>query len=150
MRLPAHLRANPRRLRDLRRFANGLRILYGAPVWLCGSALVDINAEPRDWDIRITLPDEDFAAKYGGGNMALAADGQFAVLWQWVNEGTTGDWTKLRLRWSDDCVKRAREGWKSTGLNIDFQVYPQMHVRHLYRNQPRLRLDALRPERAKA
>jgi hypothetical protein len=68
MKVPAHLRGRKNaRLWSLRRLANGLRGYYGQPVYLCGSALLDGNTNPRDWDIRIELPDEQFALRYGNG-----------------------------------------------------------------------------------
>ena len=135
-RLPEHLRGrkNPR-MWVLRRFANAQRGLYGQPVYLCGSALLDGNAHPRDWDIRIVLPDDQFALRYGNGRNAEY------VVGRWVGEALDGAWTAIRWRWSDDCVKHSLQGCRDTGLNIDFQVYPASHAKALYKSKPKIRLD---------
>ncbi len=136
---PAHLREDerasktdpkrwPSRWSRLYKEGNGLAGLYGAPVYLVGSALNDANAEPRDWDVRITLSDRSFAARYGSVE-------------QWIREGETGNWTSVRWCWSADCVKQAKHMAGNTRLNIDFQVYPQSYVAKRFDQQPRLRLD---------
>lgn len=124
---PKHLRENGERLASLKRYANWLRGYYAAPVYLCGSALIDFNAEPRDWDVRVKLSNAEFGRHFGDP----AA---------WVEEGDTGDWTRVRWKWSDECVKMTRLGWKNTGLNIDFQIYPPAYWQR-FDGEPRLRLD---------
>jgi hypothetical protein len=130
-RLPEHLRNNRQRVRDLRSMANGYAGHYGVPVWLCGSALMDVNSQPRDWDIRVDLPEEDFLRLYGD-----------PVLWE--EEGKTGHWTSVRWQWSGDCVKQSKWGHAKTRLNIDFQVYPADYARRIYGTRPRYRLDSTR------
>ena len=146
MRLPAHLRSNDTRRWYLRKMANGLRGLFGEPVYLCGSALLDSNANPRDWDIRITLPDRVFAQRYGelltGERMTEAK--VMRIVDDWETQGLTGDWKAVRWRWSDECVKQSRQESERTGLNIDFQVYPKTHTDALYKTKPRARLDTRR------
>jgi hypothetical protein len=105
-----------------------MRARFGHPVYLCGSALRDDNREPRDWDIRIILPDAAFARRYG----SVAA---------WRREGETGCWTDVRHRWSKECTRYARNGVRCTGLNIDLQVYPASYARDTFGALPRLRLD---------
>ena len=129
-RLPEHLRtkAGRIRLRALRRLGNRIAAFYGVPVYLCGSALLDFNASPRDWDIRATLPDAEFKRRFGD--------------WKaWDTEGQTGKYTEIRWRWSDRCVKDSKDGYNVTGLNIDCQIYPASHAQH-YRKRPRLRIDS--------
>lgn len=126
-RAPEHLRRNRDRLRLMRRRAREIARFYCVPVWLCGSALLDCNAKPRDWDIRLTLPDDDFARRYGDPE-------------KWEREGSTGEWTDVRWRWSNDCVKRSKQESLALGLNIDLQIYPASHA-IVYRYEPRYRLD---------
>jgi hypothetical protein len=118
-------------MRMLRREGNGIRGLYGVPVFLCGSALMDGNEKPRDWDFRITLADADFKARYGDPH-------------KWEMEGCNGEWTDIRWRWSDDCVKRSKQLSAILGLNVDFQVYPRSYARKRFKGKPRLRLDTRR------
>jgi hypothetical protein len=124
--IPEHVKKN---LGRLHRWANGIYGLYGVPVYLVGSALSDSNPDPRDWDVRITLPDKEFAVRFGDPQA-------------WVTEGATGIWTRVRWHWADECVKRAKSGWYACRLNIDFQIYPRSHVRRIYpASFPRLRID---------
>lgn len=126
--LPQHLRTDPVRLARLQGEANSIRGLYGVPVYLCGSALREDNPEPRDWDLRICLSDYDFSLRYGDPG-------------QWMTEGCTGEWTDVRWRWSDDCVKQTKRAARRTGLNVDFQIYPESHWNALYADSPRVKLD---------
>lgn len=118
----------------LRRFGNELRGHYGVPVYLVGSALEEDNFNPRDWDIRLCLPDEEFMRHYAPGyHNAEKVVLEFNAAW--------GDlWTPTHWRWADDCIKQSRRGWKHTHLNIDFQTCTQyMWAQH--ENKPRLKLD---------
>lgn len=129
--VPAHVKAQ---MFGLRKMANGLRGMFGMPVYLCGSALQGMNPKPRDWDIRIMLPDADFKRRFG-------IDAK-----QWANEGLTGKWTEGRWRWSDECVKQSKMAYAATGLNIDLQIYPAWYANRHYRQYPKLKLDT-RPKR---
>jgi hypothetical protein len=128
--LPKHLQTKtaPVYLWLLRRWANGLRGHYGVPVYLCGSALNPENPSPRDWDVRLRLPDGQWPVRFGG----TAAE--------WIEQGSSGDWGPVRWRWSDECVKKTKEGWKATHLNIDFQLYPASYWTR-FKDERRVRLD---------
>ena len=126
--VPAHVEEQ---LPHLKAWANGLAGFYGAPVYLCGSVLLGDNPKPRDWDIRMTLADEDFERLFG--------DPQ-----EWVLEGATGQWTDIRWKWSRACTKEAKNGWYRCRLNVDFQIYPASHVLLRYPDHfPKMRLDEM-------
>lgn len=131
---PRHLHDRPEIISILRQWANKLSDSHGTSVYLVGSALRDDNVNPRDWDIRIKLPDPLFALKFG-----LSYETS-RIVDQWIKEGSTGKWTQLRWRWSNHCVKRAAEGSSYTSLNIDFQVYPATYWK-VYDGESRLRLN---------
>ena len=133
---PAHVREDHVKVWLLMRWANGIRALFGVPVWLCGSALNDDNKNPRDWDVRLILPDDVFALRYAN---SYRSD---AVVQQWVKEGDTGHFTDLRWDWSDECVRYARHGARHTRLNIDFQVYPESYHQRFFADKPRVQLDS--------
>jgi hypothetical protein len=114
----------------LRAEANALRGLYGVPVYLVGSALFDANPQPRDWDIRLTLPDDRFKRRYGDAE-------------QWEFEGGDGHWTAIRWRWSDDCVKQSQRLTSNLGVLVDVQIYPERYAKR-FRGRHRLRLDTRR------
>lgn len=132
---PAHLRADMSQLRRLRQFANSVSAHYGVPVYLCGSALQDDNADPRDWDIRIRLSHKDFVRFF-----APDREDFNAVAKQWEQELDSGEYTNLQWRWARECVRRTKAGWDQTKLNIDFQIYPARYWKQ-FANEPRLRLD---------
>jgi hypothetical protein len=127
--LPSHI---PPVIRwKLVRWANMLSArYYGAPVYLVGSALAEANARPRDWDIRVELPDDEFQWVFGGSPK------------DWESEGRSGHWSPIRWRWSDECTKRTKEGWAHVGVNIDFQIYPRSYAEKLHRGEPKCRLDS--------
>lgn len=110
---PQHLRENHGNRFLLMRWANFVRGYYGVPVYLVGSALLDFNSRPRDWDVRIFIDNEQFARRFGDRD-------------QWEKERTSGMWTDVSWKWSDECVKRSREGAEHTHLNVDFQILPQI------------------------
>ncbi len=118
----------------LRQWANGVSGHYGVPVFLCGSALNPDNSNPRDWDVRLRLENEDFSLRYARSHYANAVN-------RWEAEGVTGEWSAMRWSWSDDCVRQTKRGQRATGLNIDFQIYPAIHWDRKYAKMPRLRLD---------
>lgn len=126
-RCPKHLIDRPQLLRKLQAHGNGLRGHYGVPVYLVGSALEDDNADPRDWDIRLFLPPSHFVRRYGS-------------VTDWIIEGGTGEWTRIRRRWSDDCVKQSQRVSEAAKMNIDFQALP-WRIRGEFRGKPRMRLD---------
>ncbi len=127
---PEHLANRRELLHHLRRWANIVYAQYGAPVYLCGSALRTDNENPRDWDIRVRLPSKVFTVRYGSPD-------------EWWQEGQTGFWTQIRWRWVDDCRKQSERGAHYTGLNIDFEVLPPAFWRR-YKNEPKLRIDTRR------
>ena len=117
---------------ELQKWANGIRGYYGAPVYLVGSVLQ--KKDYRDVDIRIILSDYEFGCRYGTPRQALVSTQE------WIDASATGNWTKVRWKWSDDCVKRTRIAWRDTNLNIDFQVYPESFAK-MYEHQPKLQID---------
>lgn len=112
----AHLR--------LVRFCAAMAKRYGSPVYLCGSALT--KADPRDIDLRISLPDNAFEARYGG----TVAD--------WIEQGRTGQWGDVRWNWSEDCTRQTHLGWRETPMNVDLQVYPASWATQEYGERPRV------------
>jgi hypothetical protein len=122
-------------LEQLLRFANEMAGFYQSPVYLCGSALS--KPKPRDIDVRIELDDDDFALRYLG-----AVSARIAVP-RWIEQGRTGQWTKIRWDWSADCTKRTKRAWKVTNLNVDFQVYPASWCAEHYANEPKIRIDEM-------
>lgn len=117
--------------RRLRSHANNVRAYYGEAIFLVGSALLDFNGRPRDWDWRVVLPDADFHRRYG----ITAKD--------WMDQGSDGTWSEGRWRWSDDCVKRSKEASGWTGVNVDFQTMPALAERVWgWHKKPRFQLDS--------
>jgi hypothetical protein len=107
--------------------ANALSGLYGAPVFLVGSALRVGNRVPRDFDLRIPLQHFDFTLRYGGS----VAD--------WEEQMHTGDWQAVRWRWSDDCVHQSRKAMMNVHHLVDVQIQPLEYFEKS--NGARVRLD---------
>lgn len=99
------------------RWANKISGYYGHPVYLVGSQVTGIN-KPRDTDVVCAIPNDEFAIRYGNLN-------------DWLDEGVTGDWTAVRWKWADDCVKRSLDGRVETNLTIDFKVQPMAQFKGL-------------------
>jgi len=104
---------------------------YMLPVYLVGSALIDANEKPRDYDVRVQMPDEQFTRLFGDPL-------------KWTIEGQTGRWTEIRYRWSDECVKRSREASRACSALVDVQIYPPSYWKN-FGHLPRLLLA--RPSR---
>ncbi len=119
MGLPSHITENKLLLEKLRSFANEVAIKYNLPVYLCGSALNENNSNPRDWDLRIWMPDSIFKKLFGSPEI-------------WEQEGKTGQWTNIRSGWSDICVKITEDGWEHTQLQLDCQICPLSYSERAY------------------
>lgn len=92
-------------------WANSIRVHYGYPVYLVGSQLTD-KENPRDVDVICAIPDDEFTSKFGDVN-------------KWIEEGLTGQYSEIRLKWIDECIKRWKEAVIETNLNIDFKIQPE-------------------------
>lgn len=123
----------------LTRFGNMLSALFGGPVYLVGSALQEGNENPRDWDLRLSLPDEWFALRYDPLE-GVTPTGVAHVVKEWRAQRYSGSYTALYWRWADEMVRYSNMGRRQCGLNIDFQVYPQSFFDE-YKDRPRRRLD---------
>jgi hypothetical protein len=80
-------------------------------ITLEGSALYKEN--PRDWDLRMYVPDIMFEWEY-----CLTAQ-------KFVTEGRSGQWSESRWRWANDCVRIARLLANISGKNVDFRLLPE-------------------------
>lgn len=126
MKIPKFLQYPARPQGPLWKFAQEVRREFHTDVWLVGSALE--HREPRDWDMRVVLPDHEFEARYRG-RVPEYVLGQETGLWAAINH--------LRSR---DCCAWSRRGFEETGLNVDFQVHPWSVWRDEYSELPRLLL----------
>lgn len=112
------------------RWANSIRALYGHPVYLVGSQITG-SEEPRDVDIIIAIPDDEFTIRFGDVN-------------SWYQEGLTGEYTEIRWKWAAECNKRWKEACLETELNIDFKIQPFGMFKgfeHVHKKFPPYKLD---------
>jgi hypothetical protein len=134
---PKFLVATPPHLEDfasmVRRYANATAAFYQGHVYLTGSALVPANEQPRDWDIRVEMPDDAFERMFG-------------PVEQWFNENCTGNYTRVRWQWAASMAKESKQAWDQLGRFVDFQVYPLSYCRKRYWHTPALQLDTM-PDR---
>lgn len=110
-----------------RRNANSLVGRYGAHVFLVGGALED--EEPRDYDVRIILPDDDFRRLYGGHPLDdKPVESCFDYqMWEW--------------RRAYDGLKQSRLMTVRMSVPVDFQVQAESEAR-VYDRRPVVRLDS--------
>jgi hypothetical protein len=101
---------------------------FGVPVYLVGSTLTEDN--PRDTDISIVLPDEEFAARYGD-----------VQAWDCEMYGT--EWGDGRQRCAEDQVKLTRHLVTGYRLNVDLKIEPLFRAEAIYQGKPRVRLDTV-------
>jgi hypothetical protein len=115
-----------------RRQANSIAARYGAPVYLVGGALTD--AQPRDFDIRVVLEDDEMARFYG-------IPGVTDVRVRSAITSAANDSEAWEHRRAYDNLKQSRQLSNRYRRNIDFQVQA-LHEADPYREAPRLRLDS--------
>jgi hypothetical protein len=119
-----------RRLRlQLHGWACQMATRFGAPVYLVGSSLAD-DPNPRDVDISIVLPDDDFAARYGD-------------VQAWDREMYGTEWGDGRQRWAGDQVKLTRHLVTGYRMNVDLKIEPLFRAAAIYQGKPRVRLDTV-------
>lgn len=105
-------------------WARHIAARYGHPVWLVGSVLT--SDEPKDIDVRVVLPDEEFEGRWGQ--------------WQWKHHKSETGLDAGAKRWAGEMAKQARWVAKNCRLHVDFQVVAESECRgHVGR--PKVRLD---------
>jgi len=109
-----------------RRNANSLAARYGAHVFLVGGALED--EEPRDYDVRIILPNDDFRRLYGGHPLdEKPIEARFDYQpWEW--------------RRAYDGLKQSRIMTQRMSVPVDLQVQAESETR-AYEGKPAVQLD---------
>jgi hypothetical protein len=115
----AHERLSP----VLQGWANQMAARFGAPVYLVGSSLTEV--QPRDVDIVIILPLDDFVARYGN-----------SPDWKWHT--LEPGWDDGSLRWAADVAKLGAFCSRVHKLNVDLKITPPVDW---HKGKPRLRLD---------
>lgn len=113
--------------KNIEGWANQMAARFGHPVYLVGSALT--QEKPRDYDVRIMIPDEEFVARYGPIN-------------DWLHN-IWGTWEDAGYRWGNDMAKMNRQATIILQDNIDLQVFPKTWADAVYSGKPKKRLDSL-------
>jgi hypothetical protein len=109
-------------------WANQMYARFGHPVYLVGSCL---NSDsPRDVDIRIILPDDEFEGRYGS-------------VAQWREDAWCSEWREPRQKWAKDMAKLSREISKIYVVNVDLQVYPKSYSDKYFSERERYRIDTI-------
>jgi len=109
----------------LKQWAKQIKKIWRHPIYLVGSALH--KAHPRDWDIRVELPAAQFRRLVG-------------PIRGWEKKMNNGKWEETEQRWSNICVGFWHNGCDKTGLNIDFQFYPQSYCKKNFKGLPKRKL----------
>lgn len=109
-------------------WANQMAARFGHAVFMTGSALH--KDRPRDVDVRIVLPDDEFAARYGRVS-------------EWEESIWSRDMKTACQRVYSDTAKLGRECALKCRCNVDLQIQPLSFALRHYRNEPRIRLDTV-------
>jgi hypothetical protein len=132
---PEHIANNPGLVFDLRRVGNFMADYYRAPVYLVGSALR--KADPRDWDIRVILSDDEFTRRFGDVK-------------EWESQHIAGSYGKIGWLVSEENHKKSRELQKQMhGKFVDFKVLPESYFNSRWKEElghPKLRIDTMDQE----
>lgn len=112
-------------------FANQMYCRYGQPVFLVGSSLNNDN--PRDVDIRVTLPDDVFEARYGSVK-------------EWREDTWRNEWREARQKWANDTAKLSSFASVCVKMNIDFQVIPESLEKDLFKDKVKVRIDTIKDD----
>ena len=133
----------------LRRDANAIGALYfGAPVYLVGGALTDLD--PRDLDVAVVLDDELFVAAYGDDADSVVPSGMRRSTWfqgrvcQFSCDGITVDPGPMWRLWARDCAKWNARLTRTVHRRVDFKTQPATLAEIHHAGRPRARLDSLR------
>lgn len=113
---------------QLHGWACQMAVRFGVPVYLVGSSLTDDN--PRDVDLSIVLPDDEFTARYGD-----------VQRWDYETWGIA--WGEECQRWAEDQVKLTRHLVKGYRMNVDLKIEPLFRAQAIYQGKPRVRLDTV-------
>ena len=98
--------------------ANAFAAFYGAPIYLCGSALHRLD--PRDYDVRVILDKEDAERLFGADN-------------RW--------WKTAYYN-----LKISRMLSRTFKKNVDFQIQFEEELNESYDNKEKVRLDTATDE----
>jgi hypothetical protein len=106
---------------------------FNGPVYLLGSVLH--KPAPRDIDIRIVVPDSEFAARYGHTLVQTELDQYHpfrkersmttASIVRWDEDGPT-------QRWVDDMAKFGAHLSQRLNENVDLKAWPESYWRRPY------------------
>jgi len=110
-------------------WANQMYTRFGHPIYLVGSSLT-ATSKPRDIDIRIILPDNEFEGRYGS-------------IVEWEEDTWQNTWRESRQLWALDMAKLSSEVSRIYKINIDLQVYPQSYNEKLFKDKQKLRIDSI-------
>jgi len=121
--------------------ANKLRMFYGHPVYLVGSA---IDKEfPRDVDLVIELPDKEFVTRYAwnvkGFNDTIKVT---EIINNWINSVVHGiNCDDVVWNWGQDCSKKSLQAIEFCQYNIDFKVHPVSYCKQFFDTNPKKKVD---------
>lgn len=111
-------------------WANQMYARFGHPVYLVGSCLRS-EAKPRDIDVSIIIPDDEFRGRYGDPE-------------QWEFDTWEPEWREARQRWALDMGKLASYVSRHYHVNIDLKVIPQSYADKFFSGKERFRIDTIK------
>lgn len=106
----------------LTKFGVIVRDYFGHVLYQVGSSLD--RKDWRDVDVRLILPDDEFAERFGDIHRSSETDPKLAAI----------------------TLAFAALGSQMTGLPIDFQIQPQSHANKLYPDKRSALVEVLHPD----
>lgn len=122
------------------RTANSLAIRYGGKVYLVGSALT--KEAPRDYDIRIIIPQRERRRQFGETGLYRLEDGTLTE----TNRSNMDAWSTAKWRQSYEGLRRNRE-MEEMGFVYPFDIQIMDEAMDVnFKKHPRIRMDAMPDE----
>lgn len=116
-----------------RPWANQMAARFGHPVYLVGSA-IDAEERPRDVDVVVILPNEEFEARYGH------------TPYDFIRAAIEPGLEEYRALWNRDMAKLSSNASRELDCNIDLKVQSETEASaHRFRSH-RVRLDTVDAE----
>lgn len=110
---------------------------HGSPVFIVGGALLD--ADPRDVDVVVLMPDELFWRAYGWPD-----DNTTVGIKAWDAGHRSPEPPRIWWRWARDCTKQASWLTKQIGGPlVDFKTLPVDWAAERYRSQQRRQIGGI-------
>lgn len=120
------------------RYANNVSGFFGHPCYLVGSQLTKDN--PRDVDLLIIIPDEEFVLRYINQHDAIGENDRQKCV-QWGLRHINGLYNESNWKWAKDISHKSLQGMRFARAYIDLKVYPQSYQDDYHKDDLKLKIS---------